>query len=47
VGRRLARGDAFCIQGDDPLATSPFEFDGKSIQTKLGSDSAQFVAELL
>jgi hypothetical protein len=39
VGRPLARGDAFCIQGDDPFATSPFEFHGKSNQTKLESDS--------
>jgi hypothetical protein len=38
AGRRLDLAGTYCIQGADPFAVLPFEVDGKSIQTKLGSD---------
>jgi hypothetical protein len=41
----LACSDGVCFQNDDALAASPVEVGGKSVQTKLGSDAAQFVAE--
>jgi hypothetical protein len=45
VLRSLVGGNAIRPHGDDSFAASPFEADRDSVQTKLGRDPVQFVAE--